>query len=75
MKLSRLAGVGALLTPVLALASEANLKLPDLASQVFLGVNGRMLLMSGIAVAILGLVFGFMQYSQLRALSRLDGCR
>ncbi|MFT3714157.1 MAG: sodium-translocating pyrophosphatase [Archangium sp.] len=69
MKLSRLAGVSALLTPVLAFASEANLKLPDLASQTFVGgMNGRTLLMTGIAVAIAGLVFGFMQYSQLRAL-------
>ncbi|MBL8909265.1 MAG: sodium-translocating pyrophosphatase [Archangium sp.] len=68
MKLSRLAGVSALLTPVLALASEANLKLPNLASQQFMGMDGRTLLMSGIVVSILGLVFGFMQYSQLRAL-------
>jgi K(+)-stimulated pyrophosphate-energized sodium pump len=69
MKLSRLAGVAAMLSPVYALASEANLKLPDLASQTFVGgLNGRALLMAGIVVALLGLVFGFLQYSQLKAL-------
>jgi len=41
MKLSRLAGVAALLTPLLAFANEANLVLPKLDSQLFMGVNGR----------------------------------
>ncbi len=68
MKLSRLAGVATLLTPLLALANEANLVLPDLSSQMFLGINGRALLMSGIAVSVLGLAFGLVQYMQLRAL-------
>jgi K(+)-stimulated pyrophosphate-energized sodium pump len=69
MKLSRLAGIAALLTPALALASEANLVLPDLSSQTFLGsVNGRSLLMFGIVVSVLGLVFGLVQYRQLRDL-------
>ncbi|MBL9039909.1 MAG: sodium/proton-translocating pyrophosphatase, partial [Archangium sp.] len=67
MKLSRFAGLTALLSPVLALASEANLVLPDLASQKFLNgaIDGRMLLIIGIVVSALGLVFGFMQYKQL----------
>ena len=68
MKLSRLAGVATLLTPLLAFANEANLVLPDLSSQMFLGINGRALLMSGIAVSMLGLAFGLVQYMQLRAL-------
>jgi K(+)-stimulated pyrophosphate-energized sodium pump len=70
MKLSRLAGVAALLAPALALANEANLVLPDLASQTFLdgAVNGRALLMAGIVVSVLGLVFGLVQYMQLKAL-------
>ena len=67
MKLSRLAGVATLLTPLLAFANEANLVLPDLSSQMFLGINGRALLMSGIAVSMLGLAFGLVQYMQLRA--------
>ena len=35
---------------------------------MFMGVNGRTLLMSGIAVSALGLVFGLVQYMQLKAL-------
>ncbi len=68
MKLSRLAGVAALLTPILAFANEANLPLPRLDSQIFMGVNGRTLLMMGIAVSVLGLAFGLVQYMQLKAL-------
>ncbi|MEW5737887.1 MAG: sodium-translocating pyrophosphatase [Myxococcota bacterium] len=69
MKLSRLAGIAALLAPALAFASEANLVLPDLTSQTFMeSVNGRTLLMFGIVVSALGLVFGFVQYMQLRNL-------
>jgi len=69
MRLSRLAGIAALLAPALAFASEANLVLPDLSSQTFMdSVNGRTLLMLGIVVSALGLVFGFVQYTQLRNL-------
>ncbi len=68
MKLSRLAGVATLLTPLLAFANEANLVLPPLESQLFMGINGRVLLMSGIGVSILGLAFGLVQYMQLKAL-------
>ena len=69
MKLSRLAWLGALL-PAAAFANEANLVLPDLASQTFLGgaANGHTLLLSGIVVSILGLVFGLVQYQQLKNL-------
>lgn len=49
-------------------ASEADLVLPDFASKTFLdsGINGHQLLLSGIAVCVLGLVFGFIQYSSLQ---------
>jgi K(+)-stimulated pyrophosphate-energized sodium pump len=66
MKLARLVGAAALLVPALALANEANLVLPDLASQTFLGgMSGKLLLMIGIVVSALGLVFGLVQYKQL----------
>ena len=68
MKLSRLAGVATLLTPLFAFANDANLVLPPLESQLFMGVNGRALLMGGIAVSLLGLAFGLVQYMQLKAL-------
>src|SRR4051812_4981883 len=68
MKLSRLAWLGALF-PAAAFANEANLVLPDLASQTFMGgVSGHTLLLSGIIVSALGLVFGLVQYQQLKNL-------
>jgi K(+)-stimulated pyrophosphate-energized sodium pump len=45
---------------------EANLKLPDLGSQSFLGVPGNTLLMAGLAVCALGLLFGLIIYAQLK---------
>jgi K(+)-stimulated pyrophosphate-energized sodium pump len=45
---------------------EANLVLPDLGSVEFQGFNGRSLLMVGLGVAVLGLVFGLVIYTQLR---------
>ena len=47
---------------------EANLVLPDLGSVSFQGVNGRTLLMGGLAVCVLGLVFGLVIYNQLKNL-------
>ncbi len=47
---------------------EANLKLPDLGSATFGGVNGRVLLMIGLAICIGGLVFGMLSYVSLRKL-------
>ena len=47
---------------------EANLILPDLASEQFLGMNGRLLLSLGLLVCLGGLVFGFMIYRRLRDL-------
>jgi K(+)-stimulated pyrophosphate-energized sodium pump len=48
---------------------EANLILPDLAQATFLGgTNGRTLLMWGLVVCALGLLFGFVTFTQLRNL-------
>jgi K(+)-stimulated pyrophosphate-energized sodium pump len=60
-------------SPVLAqaqeAAGEAHLILPDLSQATFLGgVNGRTLLMWGLGVCALGLLFGFLTYTQLRNL-------
>ncbi|MDX2015806.1 MAG: sodium-translocating pyrophosphatase [Myxococcaceae bacterium] len=68
MKLSRVASLAGLFLPALAFGSEANLVLPDLASQSFMGVDGKTLLMIGILVSALGLVFGAVQYTQLKNL-------
>ncbi len=46
---------------------EANLVLPDLNSATFFnGIGGRSLLMGGLAVCVLGLLFGLMSYTRLR---------
>jgi K(+)-stimulated pyrophosphate-energized sodium pump len=47
---------------------EANLILPDLGQVDFQGINGRTLLMSGLAVCVLGLAFGMVIFTQLRNL-------
>jgi len=52
--------------PVDAGGGEANLKLPDLSSVQFHGVNGRSLLMAGLVVCALGLVFGIAVFMQLK---------
>src|SRR6202161_452739 len=52
-----------------AAGGEANLVLPDLAQATFLGgTNGRTLLMWGLLVCALGLLFGFVTFTQLRNL-------
>jgi K(+)-stimulated pyrophosphate-energized sodium pump len=52
-----------------AAGGEAHLILPDLSQATFLGgVNGRTLLMWGLAVCGLGLLFGFLTFTQLRNL-------
>jgi len=48
---------------------EANLILPDLASVSFVGVNGHNLLAAGTVVCVLGMLFGFVIYRQLRGLA------
>ncbi len=57
------------MTAGMAQASEADLMLPDLSSVVFKGMgglNGRELLLAGIAVCVFGLLFGAVQFIQLR---------
>ncbi|HVT15814.1 MAG TPA: sodium-translocating pyrophosphatase [Thermoanaerobaculia bacterium] len=51
-----------------AAASEADLKLPDLASVSFLGVNGHDLLVYGLLVCLAGMLFGLVTYVQLKNL-------
>jgi K(+)-stimulated pyrophosphate-energized sodium pump len=49
-------------------AGEANLKLPDLSSVQFVGVNGHKLLLFGIAFCVFGLIFGLTIYTRLKNL-------
>ena len=55
-------------TSAFAQGGEANLKLPDLSSVSFLGVDGHRLLMIGILFCIFGLCFGLVIYSRLKNL-------
>ena len=50
---------GALAQPASEAGGEASLKLPDLSSVEFLGVDGHKLLLIGIIFCVLGLLFGF----------------
>ncbi|HEV7373767.1 MAG TPA: sodium-translocating pyrophosphatase [Pyrinomonadaceae bacterium] len=47
---------------------EANLKLPDLSDVLFMGVNGRTLLMVGLIFCALGILFGLAIYMNLKKL-------
>ena len=47
---------------------EASLVLPDLSQVDFLGVDGHSLLMGGLVVCALGLLFGLLTFTQLKAL-------
>ncbi len=49
-------------------ASEADLTVPDLASQSFFGMSGHNLLLLGMGVCVLGLLFGLGMYVQLKNL-------
>ncbi len=51
-----------------AVGGEANLKLPDLSSVDFLGMNGHALLMIGLLFCVGGLLFGLAIYVQLKNL-------
>jgi K(+)-stimulated pyrophosphate-energized sodium pump len=63
------AAVVALFTPGLARADEASLVLPDLGAVRFMGgMDGRTLLMGGMAVSLLGFIFGVGMYMQLKNL-------
>jgi K(+)-stimulated pyrophosphate-energized sodium pump len=62
-----LAVSGALAQPE-QVSGEANLKLPDLSSVTFLGMDGHKLLSIGILFCIFGLGFGLAIYSRLKSL-------
>jgi K(+)-stimulated pyrophosphate-energized sodium pump len=64
--------LGLLLLPRLALASEADIQVPDLTNKqvsvTFLGLSGHNLLLWGLLICVLGLVFGFMMFAGLKKL-------
>ncbi len=66
--LAALSAPGALARPASEAAGEANLKLPDLSSVNFVGIDGHRLLLIGIAFCILGLIFGLTIYTRLKNL-------
>jgi K(+)-stimulated pyrophosphate-energized sodium pump len=51
-----------------AWASEADLVMPDMSKQDFMGVNGRTWLMGGLVVCAFGMAFGLVNYAKLKAL-------
>ncbi len=51
-----------------AWASEAELKIPSLGSVDFLGMSGHNLLLFGLVICVGGMVFGLVQYMQIRKL-------
>ncbi|NTU96445.1 MAG: sodium-translocating pyrophosphatase [Chlorobiaceae bacterium] len=71
---SVLGGLGILLQAPSAMASEADLKLPDLHSVSFLGnlvqggIPGDTLLLWGLAICLFGMIFGAVQYMGIRQL-------
>ena len=68
-KLKTLAASAAMLmSAVPAFASEAELRIPDLASVSFLGMTGHNLLLLGLVICVLGVVFGLVQSSQISGL-------
>ena len=48
-----------------AWASEADLVIPNLSSVLFMGFDGRTVLLYGIAICIFGLLFGLFQFSRI----------
>ncbi|GAC1401020.1 MAG: sodium-translocating pyrophosphatase [Pyrinomonadaceae bacterium] len=50
------------------IGGEANLKLPDLSTVAFQGIQGTTLLYVGLVICLLGLMFGLMIFVQLRNL-------
>ena len=49
-------------------AGEADLILPDMGSESFLGISGRTLLMAGLVVCLAGAGFGLFMFARLRNL-------
>lgn len=68
-KLKTLAAAAAMLMSAApAFAGEADLIIPDLASVSFLGMTGHSLLLAGLAICVLGVVFGLVQSMQISKL-------
>jgi K(+)-stimulated pyrophosphate-energized sodium pump len=63
-----IAALMVLLNAPVALASEADLILPDLKTGDFFGTTGHNLLLWGLAICAFGIVFGFTQFVQIRRL-------
>jgi K(+)-stimulated pyrophosphate-energized sodium pump len=63
-----LSAVAALAQPASEAGGEASLKLPDLSSVQFLGIDGHKLLLIGIVFCIFGLLFGLTIYIRLKSL-------
>ncbi len=63
-----LLGVTAALAQPAETGGEANLKVPDLSTVSFLGINGHNLLLIGIAFCVFGLLFGMWIYMRLKNL-------
>src|SRR5206468_5046025 len=61
-------GASAALAQPEQVSGEANLKLPDLSSVQFFGMDGHKLLLIGILFCIFGLGFGLVIYSRLKNL-------
>jgi K(+)-stimulated pyrophosphate-energized sodium pump len=51
-----------------ASAGEADLILPDVSTELFLGINGRLWLMGGLGVCAIGMAFGLFIFFKLRNL-------
>ncbi len=49
-------------------ASEADLVIPDLSRESFLGMSGHSLLLGGLVICLLGIAFSLVQFSQIRNL-------
>jgi len=56
------------IAPVALAKSEADIRMPDLSTQTFVGLDGHTLLMIGLLVCIGGLIFGGVIYNQLKRL-------
>jgi K(+)-stimulated pyrophosphate-energized sodium pump len=65
---SLLTGASTLAQATEEAGGEASLKLPDLTSVQFLGIDGHKLLLFGILFCVFGLIFGLVIYSRLKNL-------
>lgn len=63
-----LRSLAALFLPSLAVAGEADIKIPDLAQATFGGLGGHDILWGGIVICLLAIAYGWWQYLQTRAL-------